>query len=218
MPIALRLREDPMPAMSLLAGLSIERVTSAATMAALQDRADAEIQARFDAGHRAYCAHMNGVPAAWGWVATTVATIGELGATFAILAGERYLWNFVTLPRSRGMGVYPRLLNAIVELEAVDADRFWVAYAPENHASGSGIRKAGFTTIAELSFDYAGHPALHALDDRAQAAARMLGIPTIEEALAQCWRCVRMGRTAEKSCKPGMCSCDYQRPQHVCVA
>jgi hypothetical protein len=56
---------------------------------------------RFDAGHRAYVALLNGRPAAWGWVATRSADIGELGATFAIPAGERYLWNFVTLASHR---------------------------------------------------------------------------------------------------------------------
>ena len=82
---------------------------------------------RFDAGHRAYVALWDGEPAAWGWVATTAAEIGELESSFAIPRGERYLWNFVTFPSHRGLGIYPRLLDAIVRLESAEAGRFWIA-------------------------------------------------------------------------------------------
>ena len=221
MPIALKLREDPAPSIARLAGLVVERELLAAPMAALQGRVEKDISDRFALGHRAYVARMHGVAAAWGWVATSSAAVGELGTVFSIGNRERYLWNFVTRAEFRGMGIYPRLINSIVDAELADADRFWIAYAPENHASGSGIGKAGFTTIAEMSFDRSGHPALRAIDPsdhRVANASTLTGIPSIEDALAQCWRCVRLGRTLERSCAPGKCSCDYRKPEQHCAA
>src|SRR5215208_3023680 len=163
MPFAARHLTDPAPLLAPIAGLDVRRERRAGTMAALQQRAESDIQRRLDAGHRAYVAYLNGEPAAFGWVATRSADIGELRSTFAIPRGERYLWNFVTLERFRGLGIYPRLVDAIVRAESRDAERFWIAYAPENHASGSGIRKAGFTDLAELSFDDKGRPAIRSL-------------------------------------------------------
>jgi GNAT superfamily N-acetyltransferase len=218
MPFAARHRDDPTPALTPLPGLAVVRETDAAVMAALQGRSEAEMQRRFEAGHRAYVALMDGQPAAWGWVATSSAEIGELGSTFDIPRGERYLWNFVTLPSHRGLGIYPRLLDAIVGAEAHEAARFWIAYAPENHASGAGMRKAGFVALAELSFDAAGRPALKGmLPGGGRVAGRVLGLPEVREALAPCWRCVRAGR-GSMSCAPESCRCDYQRPHVACAA
>jgi GNAT superfamily N-acetyltransferase len=187
-------------------------------MAALQGRTETEMTRRFETGHRAYVAWRDGEPAAWGWVATRAAEIGELGSSFTIPAGERYLWNFVTLPAHRGAGIYPRLLEAIVRAESREAERFWIAYAPENHASRAGIRKAGFVDLAELSFDATGRPALtELLPGGARVAARVLGLPVAAHALAACWRCVRAGR-GPMACAPGQCRCDYQRPKSGCAA
>ena len=91
MPFAARHRSDPTPQMDALPGLAIRREESAVVMAALQGRTEAEMQRRLDAGHRAYVAWREGAPAAFGWVATRTADIGELGSWFAIPAGERYL-------------------------------------------------------------------------------------------------------------------------------
>jgi hypothetical protein len=199
-------------------GLEIVQELDARRMAALQGRTESEMQRRFDEGHRAYVAYLDGLPAAWGWVATASATIGELGASFLVRDEERYLWNFVTLAAFRGRGLYPRLLDGIVRAEAATATRFWVAYAPENHASGTGIRKAGFHLIAELSFDDAGMPAVKDIVRGGGAVAgRLLGLPDVGEAVAMCWRCVRAGHTAS-ACKEGHCSCDYQRPAEPCAA
>ena len=218
MPFAARHRSDPTPALDPLSGLVVAPEPDAAAMAALQQRDVAEMRARLDAGHRAYVARRDGEPAAWGWVATRTATIGELGSAFAIPAGERYLWNFVTLAAHRGLGIYPRLLDAIVRAESRDAERFWIAYAPENHASGAGIRRAGFVALAELSFAAEGRAALQALlPGGGRIASRVLGIPEAREALAPCWRCVRAGRGA-MACAPGRCRCDYQLPKSGCAA
>jgi ribosomal protein S18 acetylase RimI-like enzyme len=218
MPFAARHRFDPAPVFAPLAGLEIRRVHDVALIAALQQRAALDVQARFDAGHRAYVALLNDAPAAFGWSATRSAEIGELHATFELPEREHYLWNFVTLPAFRGLGVYPRLVDAIVRAESREADRFWIGYAPENHASGSGIRKAGFADLAELSFDAEGRPALRSIvPGAARIVSRLLGIPESTDALAPCWRCIRAGRGV-MYCKPGECACDYQKPHEECAA
>ena len=218
MPFAARHRDDPAPLLPPLAGLGVQREHDAATMARLQARPQRDIARRFDAGHRAYVARRDGATAAWGWVATREAAMGELGAAFRVPPGERYLWNFVTLPAHRGLGIYPRLLDAIVRAESGDAERFWIAYAPENHASGTGIRRAGFVDVADLSFDAAGRAALRSLvPGGGETASRVLGLTTGDAALAPCWRCVRAGGGA-MACAAGACRCDYQRPQAGCAA
>ena len=218
MPFATRHRDDPRPELTPLPAFEVHHVWDASFMAALQDRPLADIERRMDAGHRAYVAWLHEEPAAWGWVATRSAEIGELAATFTLPAGERYLWNFVTLPAFRGRGIYPRLLEAIMEAESRDAERFWIGYAPENHASGAGIVRAGFSMQAEMSFDAAGRPALRAMVAGGGAAAsRVLGIRETSESLTPCWRCVRAGRGA-MACAEGACTCDYQKPRSGCAA
>jgi ribosomal protein S18 acetylase RimI-like enzyme len=211
MPLALRYRHDVPALREPLARLVVEREEDVALMAAIQGTNEEAIERRFNAGHRAYLAWWDGWPAAWGWVATRTAEIGELGSTFTIPEGERYLWNFVTLPAHRGKGIYPRLLDAIVQAEADEADCFWIVFAPENHASGAGIRKAGFTTVAELSYDSAGRPAVRSLAAGGEAAALLLGLPLVTEELAPCWHCVRAARHPGTPCRSGQCRCDYQK-------
>lgn len=215
--IATRTRGDAAPTLAPIAGFSVRREQDSDVMAALQNRPVADIRSRMRSLHRAYVASIDGVDVAWGWVATDTAVIGEIQSTFAIPYGERYLWNFVTQPTHRGLGIYPRLLAAIVALEEAEADRFWVAYSPENRASGAGVHKAGFSTVAQISFDQHNRPAIHMLRDDAPNPACMLGLPDLADALAQCWRCVRMGRTIEASCPPDKCRCDYQKPRAGCT-
>ena len=218
MSIAIRDRRDPVAEQALLAGLSVRQEDDVMLMASLQERTPREIERRMAAGHRAYVARVGGAAAGWGWVATRSAEIGELSMAFDIPQGDRYLWNFVTLPTHRGKGVYPRLLDAIVRAESREADRFWIAYAPENHASASGITKAGFVAIAELSFSADGAPALKPLLPGGGAiASRMFGVPESGGELRQCWRCARAGRAGMK-CEAGRCECDYQRARSGCAA
>ena len=217
MPFAFRHRSDPIAAPVALEGLVVRRETSAAAMAQLQNRAVEEMQKRFADGHRAYVADLNGNLAAWGWVATHTASIGELKVAFTIAAAERYLWNFVTLAAYRGLGIYPRLLDAIISAESAEAERFWVGYAPENHASGIGIRKAGFVAVCEMSFDADGNAAVHdLLPGGAELASHVLGIGESKSELAPCWRCVRAGR--RMACKGGSCKCDYQVATSGCAS
>ena len=221
MALALRHRDDTIVEMPSLPQLSTRRETDPAVMARLQGKSIADMAHRFELGHRAYVACWNEAPVSWGWVATREAEIGELRLRFAIPAGERYLWNFVTLPSHRGLGIYPRLLAAIVDAESSEGERFWIAYAPENRASGSGIRKAGFVTFAELSFEMTGKPALRVVAPDEVAAARMFGVPMADD-LSACWRCARAAassQTTQTSCATTTsCCCDYQRPEVTCAA
>lgn len=218
MPIAFRHRDDGSPSIPPLEGLTVRREHDPAVMSRLQNRDTAEIASRFADGHRAYLALMHGVPAAWGWVATSSASIGEVNASFSLPTADRYLWNFVTLAAFRGRGIYPRLIDAIVTAEAPESERFWIAYAPENHASGIGIRKAGFTLVADLSFDQAGRPVVRDIrDGGGSAAARLLGLPEISDAVAQCWKCARGPEPTTSSCASGRCACDYQVADKSCA-
>ncbi len=218
MPIAFRHRDDALPSVSPLTGLAVSRELDPAVMSRLQSRDLSEMEGRFADGHRAYVATMQGVPAAWGWVATSSARIGELNASFALPPTDRYLWNFFTLSAFRGRGIYPRLLDAIVAAESADGERFWVAWAPENHASGFGIRKAGFTAVAELSFDLVGRPVVRDIEQGGgREASRLLGLPEIAEAIAACWKCARASGPADSACAAGICSCDYQLAGKPCI-
>lgn len=220
--LAVRTINDAAPDLTPLGGLVVRREVRADLLAQLQGRTPGEITDRFASGHRAYVALLDSEPAAFGWVATRAAVIGELGAAFDLPFGERYLWNFVTLRAHRGKGIYPRLIDAIVRTESGEADRFWIAHAPENRASGAGIRKAGFTTIARLSFDRDGRPAVSVADvDSGSPLA--VGLPLANEPLSECWRCVRAASArgasaSQASCGRVPCCCDYQRPDVECVA
>lgn len=215
MSLAIRHRDDLAPLVEARVTIDVREEHDAAVMAALQGRTLMEMRARLEAGHRAWVAARDGVVAAFGWVAARSASIGELGFAFDIAAGERYLWNFVTLPAHRGLGIYPCLLDGIVRRDP--AERFWIAYAPENRASAAGILKAGFAVVADLSFDAAGRPAVRGrVPGGGNAAAEFLGIPHTRETLAPCWRCVRAGRSHDASCRSGTCRCDYQRAHVAC--
>jgi ribosomal protein S18 acetylase RimI-like enzyme len=217
MALATRHRQTPLTPLGRESRLVVRRETNAAVMARLQGRSVEEMERRLAAGHRAYVASWEDAPAAWGWSATRIAEIGELRTTFEVPVGERYLWNFVTLPTHRGLGIYPRLLRAMMEVEGAEAERFWIAFAPENHTSARGIEKAGFTLVAELSFTSAGSPALKEIErGGAELASRLLGIPQAAE-VTPCWRCVRAGKSPEQACREGACCCDYQRPEQACA-
>ena len=196
--------------------LHVSLETNPMVMSHIQQRPIADMQQRFDDGHRAYVAWRNGQAAAWGWIATRGATIGELDTTLLLPSAWRYLWNFVTAPAHRGLGIYPHLLGEILEREH-DASTFLIAYAPENHASAKGIFKAGFEPYAELSFDGAGKPAFRPMQTGAAAFASALSLPVVDSPLTPCWRCVRARREAT-GCSADSCRCDYQKQEQSCAA
>lgn len=189
---------DPIPQQAPLAELSIQPASHFQELAHINRISLLEVHARRHSGNRPYTAYWEGHPAAYGWVASREASIGELGLNFNLPPGQRYLWDFATLPKYRQRGVYARLLQAIVAHEAQEADCFWIIHAPENLSSGAGIERAGFKPAGQLSFRPDGGIGLQPFDDlaRAEAGAALLGVPLIDSILSPCWCCG--GLTAQR--------------------
>jgi hypothetical protein len=120
---------------------------------------------------------MAGEPVAWGWCATSDLSIGELGLSCSLPPGNRYLWDFVTLPSWRGRRIYPWLLQTIIASEP-DAERFWLGHDMPNVASARGITKAGFQEVGVLYRRPDGEFVLVPSGswDRAEAAASLFGV------------------------------------------
>ncbi len=182
---------DPLPDGMTTRGLRITTAIDVALLAAINGISVDEVAARRAAGNRAYVGFMVGTPVTYGWVATKAAEIGELDLRFRLPHGDRYLWDFATVPEWQGRGLYPLLLRAILEAESATAGRFWIIHSPENLPSGAGMRKAGFTLVGRLSLDARGYLALAPTGpmERVRAGAQLLGVPIVSDALSPCWRC-----------------------------
>jgi hypothetical protein len=212
-------RSDPLPQIPALTGFYAAIASDDVLLAQLNRLSLQEVQARRLHGHRPYIGYFHSTPVSYGWLATRVATIGEVGLTIALPHAQRYLWDFATLPAWRGRGLYPRLLQVNLRAESGEAERFWIIYAPENLPSGAGMRKAGFAPAAELSFD-AQHQVRRAplgTHEQAQAAAGLLGLPIVGEQLSPCWHCQTTSDTSTiASCWPPgertatACSCTQE--------
>lgn len=222
--------QDALPDLPALPGFQVAIATDDLTLAKLNRLSVAEVRARREAGHRPYLGLLDGEPVAYGWVATEEASIGELRLIIRLPSGNRYLWDFATLPGFQGRGIYPHLLQAIIRQESPEAERFWIIYAPENLPSGAGMEHAGLLPVGQLSFQSDGAVGLAPTGshDRAQAGAELLGVPLLEVALAPCWRCG--GLTSDPAMASGAgscwspttsqmrpCACAIQRKPHVTV-
>ena len=170
-------RGDPLPALPPVPGLTAAPSEDDRLVAGLMGTDEGAVRERRRRGHRPWLARIVDEPAGWGWVATGEAGIPELGVAFALPPGERYLWDFVTLPAWRGHGVYPALLRAILAQEG--ATRFWIGHDRGNAASARGIAKAGFRDVGVAHRLPDGRLAFvpRAPADRAAAAAALLGLP-----------------------------------------
>lgn len=192
--------EDGLPQLALQPGLSVESVADDGLFAAISHLPIQEVVRRRTDGHRPYLAVLDGSPAGYGWVATRVASIGELNIEIDLPAGQRYLWDFATLPAFRGRGVYPQLLAEILRRECPPATRAWIIFAPENIPSGIGVLRAGFVPVAEMSFDPNGRPALASVgeEERVEAARQLFAIRLTDDELDACWSC-------------GGCCCEHNK-------
>jgi GNAT superfamily N-acetyltransferase len=197
---------DPLMDLTPLSNFQVRPATDDAQLAAINHISVAEVAQRRRDGHLPYVGYMDGAAVTYGWVATRAASIGELNLVFSIATDSRYLWDFATLPARQGKGLYPRLLQGIVQAER--AERFWIIHAPENLPSGAGMQKAGFQAVGQLSFQRdnslglipLGHP------ERARIGAALLGVALIEDGLSPCWRCVnQVACTCQLD--PASCSC-----------
>jgi GNAT superfamily N-acetyltransferase len=168
----------------LIANLDVAAVDAEALSAAFPELNLDEQLHRQDDGHQPYLARLGGVSVAYGWSAHRAAVIGELGIKLQLAAGERYLWDFVTLPDFRGQGIYAGMLQAILATEA-DAQRLWIGHDFGNVASARGILKAGFQPVNALYREADGRFVLYAYPEvegrptvleRAAAGAVVLGL------------------------------------------
>jgi len=181
---------DPLLDLTPLSNFHVRLAADDAQLATLNHIPVAEVEQRRRAGHLPYVGYMDETAVTYGWVATREASIGELKLAFPIAAESRYLWDFATLAEWQGRGLYPRLLQAIVQAE--QAEHFWIIHAPENLPSGAGMQKAGFQAVGQLSFQRdntlglipVGNP------ERARIGATLLGVALIADGLSTCWRCV----------------------------
>jgi GNAT superfamily N-acetyltransferase len=171
-------RADDLPVVSSPESLVIEVANDERSVARLTEVDQEIVRLRMHAGQSPWIAKIATEVVGYGWVAVHDAEIGELGLRLRLTEAERYLWDFVTLPRWRGQGIYPAMLQAILTRDT-DGERFWIGHDLSNAASAHGIARAGFRKVgavyrltdADLVF-VPSEPG-----SRAEAAARLLGIP-----------------------------------------
>jgi GNAT superfamily N-acetyltransferase len=144
-----------------------------------------EVVRRLDEGHHIFLMRVDEVPAGYGWSATGPAHIGGLALHLRVPTGERYLWDFVTLPAFRGRGLYPLLLQEIVRRQSSEAAWFWIGHEPDNEASRRGILKAGFRLAGQVwqlkDGDLGFVGAEDALVELTHGAARALGLKHLHQ-------------------------------------
>ncbi len=141
---------DKLTSVKIPAGLRLEASTDIRLLSIIGNTTAEDVTKRLANDNLAYVAWINNQPAAFGWMARDNAKIGELNHEFILPQGNRYLWNFRTLEAYRGLGIYPALLQYILQHGDDDANRFWIIHAPENNASLKGIQKAGFEYVGKL--------------------------------------------------------------------
>ena len=142
-------RGDDLPGLADLDGFAVEAEADNETVAAAVQMGAGRVRVLRGEGHRAYLARLGEEVVGYGWSASRRASFGDNRFHFHLKAGDRYLWNFATYPDFRGRGIYPRLLQAILQGEP-EGSRFWILHRWSNTASARGIAKAGFVEVGEL--------------------------------------------------------------------
>jgi GNAT superfamily N-acetyltransferase len=168
---------DPLPVLPALSEFHAAITDDYELLGKLAHLDSGEVLGRVANGHKPYLACLAGAPVAYGWSARKQAAIGEVGVAFGIARPNRYLWDFATLPAWRGRGVYPRLLQAILEQEAAETLRFWIGHVPTNLPSARGIAKAGLRLVGMIERNPSGRAGFIAagLAERAVAGATFFG-------------------------------------------
>jgi GNAT superfamily N-acetyltransferase len=140
---------DPIPRLATGLAARFEPLAEAAELARAADLTVAEVEARQRRGNRAYLARVGGEVAAYGWACHGTAECGWRNLPFTVPQGDCYLWDFATLPRWRGNGLYPALLTWILGREE-PISCYWIMHNRDNKASRRGIARAGFRLAAAL--------------------------------------------------------------------
>jgi GNAT superfamily N-acetyltransferase len=177
-------RDDPLPALPPLPEFRVVATQDVALLAELHGLDGPRMAARIAEGSQPYVAWLGDSPAAYGWSAARTFGVEEAGVAWSLSPEERGLWDFETLPAWRGRGIYPRLLQSIVQAEVAEAGRFWIGHRADNPASMRGIRAAGFQLIGIVALTAADQWAeiLRGNPERAYANPMAQGLEFVEAA------------------------------------
>jgi GNAT superfamily N-acetyltransferase len=173
---------DALPALPPLANFTVGEASDQELLANIMEVSPTTIDCRIEAGHYPYLARLGGALAAFGWSSSGQAGFGGGLVTFQVPPKNRYLYDFVTLPTWRGLGIYPHLLQAILRHEGNEHERFWIVHQARNHASERGINKAGFHKTCQVHFltsETLGLVAAPGESARARVGAALLDLPLI---------------------------------------
>jgi len=179
-------RSWPLPTLRTSSDAGGVVVEAAPPTAAQAGISEAELARRLADGHVPFTARIGPELAAFGWSAIERGHIGGLDLHLTIPTGERYLWDFATLPEYRGRGLYPLLLQETMRQQGADAEWFWIGHDPTNEASRRGIVKAGFRLAGHVvqrvngALAFTGAPDASA--ETVRHAAALLGLPSSDPA------------------------------------
>lgn len=151
--------DDPRPP-SDRGGLSIGLVPRAklAQLATIGPFDRAECEERLVRGDRCYGVWSDGELAHYSWVQDRgTHPIEAAGIDVDIPAGELWIYNCRTADAQRGKGIYPRVLQRIVDdYFRAGASTVWIYTSEANVASQRGILKVGFVHTSTLRALYVG--------------------------------------------------------------
>lgn len=182
---------DKFTPVKIPAGLKMEASTDTRLLSIIGNITIEDVTKRLANDNLAFVAFINNQPAAFGWMARDNARVGELNHEFILPTGNRYLWNFRTLEAFRGRGIYPALLQYILQHGDNKANRFWIIHAPENKASLKGIQRAGFSYVGKLHLDEDDNASIeyneYALNF--QEELDYMNITLSAQTASSCWNC-----------------------------
>ena len=183
--------KSPVPPLKQIPGLHIEESTDITLLSQMGGITTGEVVERLANDNLAFIAFFNGRPAAFGWMAKGRARIGELAHDFVLPLRNRYLWNFRTIAEFRGRGIYPLLLQCILQYEGAKAERFWIIHAPENRSSSRGIQKAGFRYLGKLYVRADGSAGFEvgSISTEERNIIADMDFHVSNEPAARCWNC-----------------------------
>ncbi|MFN8492269.1 MAG: hypothetical protein U0350_32010 [Caldilineaceae bacterium] len=163
-------RGDPLPLLPPLATFHAERVSDVKLLVQLSQMGLPAVEARMAEGNYSYVAFFQSHAVAYGWSATQREQVGP-NLAWPLKPNEHSLWDFNTLYTWRGRGIYPRLLQAILQVEVTEAEHFWIGHEISNTASQRGMLKAGFLPTVEGAQTASGQTRWSIRGDRVRTAA-----------------------------------------------
>jgi ribosomal protein S18 acetylase RimI-like enzyme len=129
-------------------------LASAQALASAMGLSDAVlVLRRMRGGARAFAGWVDGAIACYGWVSSGSECIGELERHIRLPAGEAYVWDCLTLPAYRRLGLYTSLLTHVaLTLQAEGFRLLWIGSALANRPSIRGFEAAGFRPVLRVVY------------------------------------------------------------------